>query len=300
VLLVLGMSGVVIGLQQGPQWGWTAPATLLALIGGPDILLVFALTQLRTKSPLLALALFRIRDFRADLGVLGCTNFALAGQTVFAAGYLQRALGFSPFVAGLGLLPLVIPGALMTLPAGRLFDRVGVKVPVVLGTGLLAAALLVQTLVMPSLHYGWLAAALVVAGIGIAFIMSATNTDAVSRAPLGERGQASGLARTSQEVGSAVGLAAISAVVGMLELRQVADLAARVGSPVAEEASRALAAHDIRTTVAQLMPGDPQALAVAQEIVARSIAGGFALAAAVMVVALVLAIRQMTPGRQRQ
>jgi MFS family permease len=125
--------------------------------------------------------------------VLFCIQFALIGITVFGAIYVQDLLGYDPVKAGLALLPLTIPVLIVAPLSGRLYDRIGPRGPVTAGTLLVGASLLWIAAVLHEFSYGWLVPGYVAAGIGIALVMSPSNTDAMNAAPPDLRGQASGV-----------------------------------------------------------------------------------------------------------
>ena len=59
-----GLVLVVLGLIEGPHWGWTDPKTLIAIVGGLVVLGLFALWELHTESPMLEVRLFATRPSR--------------------------------------------------------------------------------------------------------------------------------------------------------------------------------------------------------------------------------------------
>jgi sugar phosphate permease len=142
--------------------------------------------------------------------------------------YLQQVLGFTAFPAGAALLPmttLIMVGMILLAP--RVIAAFGPKVPIVVGLLVLAAGLGWMAFVSPDGDY-WVDAflpSLVVAfGQALAFIPSLQT--AIAAAPPEEGGLASGIVNTSYQVGSAVGLAVVSAIAAAFG-------ASRLGDPVA-------------------------------------------------------------------
>lgn len=80
--------------MQSQQWGWGSSETIALLGSGAALIVAFAVLELRTRSPLVALRLFRRRNFSVQRTALGLVQFALTGLSVFGAIYVQELLGF--------------------------------------------------------------------------------------------------------------------------------------------------------------------------------------------------------------
>ncbi len=229
--LVPGLVAIVLALMQSNTWGWESPATILLLAGGLLLLGAFVALETRVPSPLVQLRLFLTRNFRGDTLVLFCIQFALTGITVFGAIYAQDLLGFSPVEAGLALLPLTIPVLIAAPLAGRLYDRIGPRVPVTVGMLLVGASLFWIAVEQHDFSYGLLVPGYIVAGVGIALVMSPSNTDAMNAAPSDLRGQASGVVQTVRQVGGTVGLAVVGTIVANVQHDRLNDFLLGIGEP---------------------------------------------------------------------
>jgi EmrB/QacA subfamily drug resistance transporter len=229
--LVPGLAAIVLALMQSNTWGWGSAATILVLAGGAVLVIAFVLLETRVPSPLVELRLFLTRNFRGDTLVLFCIQFALIGITVFGAIYVQDLLGFSPVKAGLALLPLTIPVLIAAPLSGRLYDRVGPRGPVTVGTLLVGASLFWTAAVLHEFTYGWLVPGYVAAGIGIGLVMSPSNTDAMNAAPPDLRGEASGVVQTVRQVGGTVGLAVVGTIVANVQNDHLSDFLLGIGEP---------------------------------------------------------------------
>ena len=134
-------------------------------------------------------------------------------MTFFAALYMQRVLGYSPFANALAFLPVTLIIMGISTVGSRLIGRVGTKPMMVAGMASLAAGMLllsrlpVDGAFVPDLLPGFLFFA---AGMGLTFTTSiVAATAGVSDA---EQGLASGLVNTAQQVGTALGLAVLATV----------------------------------------------------------------------------------------
>src|ERR687897_562149 len=136
----IGMAGIVLGLGHGQSDGWGEPLTLAPLVLGVIALAAFFVIERRTKYPLVEFKLLRRLNFlAANLSQM------LAGAVELGLGFLIPSfllliIGFDPLVAGLALIPSTVPVILFGPLAGRLFDRVGGRIPLVAGFLILALA----------------------------------------------------------------------------------------------------------------------------------------------------------------
>jgi MFS family permease len=170
--------------------------------------------------------------------------------------YLQQVLGFGAFEGGAALLPMTVAIMLgMVVIAPRVISRFGFKTPIVAGMLLLAAGMAVMALIRPdgSLVVDVLPASLIAAaGMSLAFIPSLGT--AISAAKPEEGGLAAGIVNTSYQVGSALGLAVMTAIAtsqGADQLGNVASLtdgysAAFLGAAAVAAAGALLAALLLR------------------------------------------------------
>jgi MFS family permease len=210
---VPGLAAVVLGLMQSGTWGWGDVRTIAALAAGVALLAAFVLVELRRRYPLVQLRLLRSGNFAGDSFVLFMVQFAIVGVSVFGAVYAQDALGFSPIEAGLAITPVTIPLLILAPISGRLYDRIGARVPVALGSAITAVGLLAGALVLTELDYWLLVPGYFVLGVGLALIMTPSTTDAMNASPPELRGEASGLMQTLRQVGGTVGIAVMTSII---------------------------------------------------------------------------------------
>jgi MFS family permease len=215
-LLAVGLGGVVSGLLQMSSWGAAAPGTLGLLALGIALLSLFAVIQHREREPVLALGLLRLPNVGAYLVALLAGQFTVTALTVELMLYLQRTLGYDPFVAGLLFLPTVIATPLLSPAAGRLADRGrgGVVVPL----GLLAAAAAMAWIAaLADRRSVWLLLpALCVFGLSRPFLFTPSSTGPVQALPERERALAASLVTESYQLGAALGIAVAGCVVGLV------------------------------------------------------------------------------------
>lgn len=221
-LLVGALGALVLGLMQGSVWGWGSPVILGLLALSVVLAPAFVVWERRQARPLVEFGLLRAGSFAVVGAVLASVQFALAGVSIFGAIWVQTVLGFSPIRAGLSLLPLTV-SLLITAPlAGRLYDRIGARVPLAAGGLLLAAGMGSMAAVMTRQRYGLIVPGYLAMGVGLGLTISPGSTDAMAAAPAHLRGQAAGLVQTLRQVGGTIGIAVLGAIVLHVE---------RTGSP---------------------------------------------------------------------
>ncbi|MFD0009099.1 MFS transporter [Streptomyces sp. NPDC127178] len=243
-LIVLGLGSLVLGVMQSRQWGWLSPGVLGLLATAVVCLAATVVWERRQTVPLVELGLLSLPLFGTEVLVVSAIRFAISGFTIFSAIWIQDVLGFSPVDAGLSQLPFLLTLIPVTLYSGRLYDRIGARLPVAMGTVAVAASLLWMAAVLDQLSYPQLIAPYVLMGAGLGLAVSPAITDLLNSAPEATRGQASGLVQTSREVGAALGIAVMGAVVAHGQAHRIRQLLAseNVSPDRAAEVERSIGA----------------------------------------------------------
>jgi EmrB/QacA subfamily drug resistance transporter len=193
-----------------------SPATAgLILALSAALMVAFAAVERRTRDPLVPPGVFaRSRNLTVSSAVMALAVVGMVGWFFFSALYLQRVLGYGSLATGLSYLPATLAlGVISQGPASWAVRRFGVKPTILGGLGLMAVGLLlfarapVGGSFLPDVLPGML-----VLGIGAAFGFMAVILAATVGVPEHEAGLASGLVNTSQQMGGALGLAALAAV----------------------------------------------------------------------------------------
>ena len=209
-----GLALVVFGVVRAPTEGWGSSSTLLVLAAGVVLLALFVVVQAAVRAPLMRLGILRAPNLvGANLAQL-LLGAAWVPMWYFLNLYLQQVLGYGAFASGAALLPmtLFIMVAMIAL-APRAIARFGPKPLIVAGPFVLAAGLVLLSLARADGTFAVdvLGASLVAAGgQALAFIPSLQI--ALSSARAEEGGLAAGIVNTSYQIGSAVGLAAVTAL----------------------------------------------------------------------------------------
>ena len=136
----LGIAALVFGFSQGQPEGWVSADTLIPLGIAVVLLAVFVVVERHAKEPLIKFSLLRHLNFLASI-----ISQVLAGMVELGLGFLLPfflllVVGVSPAVAGIALIPGTLPIILAGPLAGRFFDKVGGRIPLVVGFLVLAAS----------------------------------------------------------------------------------------------------------------------------------------------------------------
>ncbi|TCN28117.1 MFS transporter [Mesobacillus foraminis] len=205
---------IVYGIVNVEQNGWQALSTVLPLVMGGILFIIFILIQMFRKDPLVPLSIFKAPNLAAgniSLILLSASWFPLI---YFLILYLQQVMKYEPFEAAMGMLPAPILMAIfMIVLAERVMNKLGMKITMMIGFIILGiAGLLFSGNTVNGHYWGDVFTPLLLAALGNALAYLPATTAAVSEAKSEESGLASGLYNTTYQIGSAVGLAVIVSI----------------------------------------------------------------------------------------
>jgi len=225
LLGIAALGSLTFALIEGNSRGWSSPAIFSLLVVAAVGLVAFLVVESRRAEPMLDLRFFRDASFSSANLVAMLVGFALLGFVFFNTLYLQTVQDYTPFQAGLRTLPNTLAVVVAAPVAGRLASRLGYQVPVVTGTLLGGVALLSLTRIQPDTPYTALWWHYALLGTGLGLTISPVTAAAVAGMPREQAGVASAMTNTSRQVGGALGVAVLGAVVAS---RFAAELPARL------------------------------------------------------------------------
>jgi MFS family permease len=215
VTLTSGMLLAVYTVVSAPARGWLDPLTVGSFALAVALLAGFVLAEQRVRHPLVRLGILRVGSIvRANISIIALMGSYISFQFMMTI-YLQDVLGWSPLRMALALLPAGLVVAFGSPFVGRLIDRYG------------TARLIVTAMVSLSLGYIWflltagttphylvtVLPAMLLLGGGFGFGFSSIMAQATDGIDDSEQGLASGLVQSSGQVGSALVLAVVTALV---------------------------------------------------------------------------------------
>lgn len=213
LLLMTGVALLTLAISQGGAWGWSSTGIVAAFAGS-----VAAITTLLWRSrdhsaPIVDLALYRVRDFSLANGMSLLYLGAFAGTYFSMIQFLQNVWDLSPLEAG--LLAAVVPvwGGPLSFLAGRWADRIGSRPLIIAGMAFGGAGSVGLALTMGderNIVAFVFVTSLYAIGVGLSFAPIAGA--AVTKLETTRLGIGSAVFRITQEIGSAVSVAVVVAV----------------------------------------------------------------------------------------
>jgi predicted MFS family arabinose efflux permease len=213
-LLVTGaLLLLVYALTKAPDVGWSATRKVAELAGAAALVIAFVVNEVRTKRPPLPLRTFRLPGVAAANGIAILMFSAVVPLFFFLTLYMQQSLGYSALQAGLSFLPLTI-GVIVTTPfTTRLIGRFGPAPTMIAGPLVYGAAVVYfNRLPVHGTYVADILPGLLTASVGAGLSVVSIINAARRGVPRTDAGVAAGLVNTMQRVGTAVGLAVLSAV----------------------------------------------------------------------------------------
>jgi EmrB/QacA subfamily drug resistance transporter len=207
--LVVAVYAIIGAAENSPA------STALLLLGAAALMVAFAAVERRTEAPLVPPGVFASApNLAVSNVVMALAVVGMVGWFFFSALYLQKVLDYDSLATGLSYLPATVAlGAISQGPAAVAVNRFGIKPTILGGLGLMALGLLLfaRSPVGGNFLVDVLPGMLLL-GVGASFAFMAVILASTAGVPEGEAGLASGLVNTSQQMGGALGLAALAAV----------------------------------------------------------------------------------------
>ncbi|MEU5342654.1 MFS transporter [Streptomyces sp. NPDC020766] len=211
---VVAVVGLIFVLQEGPERGWTAPATLIGLVVGVIAAIGFVAWELRSRdAALLDVRLFRERGLAGGSITLLVVFGVQAGIFVVLFPFFQAVLGWSALLSTLAMMPMAVMMMMSSGLAAQLAARVGPRATMATGVLLAGAGLALMAAVV-SVDGGYLSVLPGMLAMGIGMGLSMTpSTEAITGAlPRERQGVASALNDVTREFGTALGVALLGAL----------------------------------------------------------------------------------------
>jgi len=216
------MFALTFGLIEANNYGWTSTTILSLFAAAAAGLALFVWIELRRRAPMLDLSLFRSSTFAgANIAAL-LVMLAMFGIFFFMSLYVQQILGYSPVQAGAIFLPMTVLIIFVAPIAGKLSDHVGSRWLMAAGLTLVSGSLVLFSRLETQSGFWDMLPGLVVGGVGMASVMTPMTAAAMGSVALDKAGVASGVLNTFRQVGGALGIAVMGAI---LTSRQASALA---------------------------------------------------------------------------
>lgn len=215
VLLLIGMTGLIFGLMEGPDFGWDSASILASLAAGLGGLVAFIAYETRQEKPLIDVRLFRNKALHAAVLVILLTQMSKIVVAIFIPHFLQLDMKFSAFHAGLATVVAVVPFPFLSAAVGKFTDAHGSRRPLLIALAVVALACAAVGGVTHFQDYWILAPFLLVWGIALPFAMVPPNRIAANAVPLEKQGEISGIIITARLIGGTFGVTMGSVLLAM-------------------------------------------------------------------------------------
>jgi EmrB/QacA subfamily drug resistance transporter len=286
-LATTGLGGLVFGLIEAPRRGLGDPLIIAGLIGGVPLLAGFLAAESRIPCPMVPLELFKSRTF-AGANLLTLFLYAALGGALFFLPFdLIQVRRYSPTAAGAAMLPFILLMFALSRFAGRLVDRYGARVPLIVGPLIAGAGFgLLGLSGKEGSYWTTLFPGIVMLGIGMAVSVAPLTTAVMGAVGQERAGLASGI---NNAVSRAAGLLAVAVFGAVASVRFGSGLGHRLAElRVPSEVRQLLASEQGKLAGATLPPSLPQHLrSVLRAAIDLSFAEAFQL---VMLLAAALAV----------
>lgn len=211
--IVVGLSGLVLGIMQGSAWGWGSPATLGSIGLGVVFLAAFVANESHQSRPLIRVSLFRSGTFTGSGLAMFVAQACKTATFIFLPLYAQDVLDLSAIAAGALLIPAGAMTIFGSLGSGVIVRNFGTRAPTLVGLALTALALALMAL---QIEAGASAALflvpLAIFGLALPLLFGPTQAQMLGMTSMGLHGQVSGIARSLQMIGGTIGVALYSAL----------------------------------------------------------------------------------------
>ncbi len=214
-LAAIGLAGTTYALIEAPGKG-ASPAILVTAIGGVLALVAFFVGERRSANPMLPLEIFKSRQFSAANAVTFVVYAALGGFFFLLVAFLQISLGYTPIEAGAASLPVTLLMLAFSARSGALAQRIGPRLPLTLGPLIIAAGLLLMTMIEPGDSYlTTILPAVIVFGAGLTLVVAPVTATVLAAADTRHSGIASGVNNAVARVAGLLSVAVLPVIAGL-------------------------------------------------------------------------------------
>lgn len=284
LLSIGGLGSLLFGIINGPEHGWTHPATLAAFVAAGALLAGFVRYEAGASHPMLDPRLFRIRRLAVGSLTVGVAFFAMFGMFFLITLYLQFVQGYSALGAALRMLPVAVTLILVSPQGPRAVARLGARAVIRAGLLIQAAGFALMSTLEPGTSDFTLVVAFVLMATGMALLMPPSTEAIVSSLPANKAGVGSAINVTTREVGGAIGIALLGSLLSQGYRSGVSPVLAGLHVPTP-------AADAVRNSIAGASALGPQVMQAASGAFADGLSLAFTVAAVLCVLTAVVVSR---------
>jgi len=213
VLGIVWLAALTYAVLEAGHRGWDSPL-ILALLGVAAVgLVAFVAVERRQPRPMLPAALFARPRFAVVTFASFVLGFGAYGSFYLLSLFLQQVQGASAAATGMRFLPYSLGIAVGSVVGGRLGARLGGDRIMLTGYTMIGVGLLSLLTVGPATGYGLIAVLFVLLGVGMGLAITTTNSAGVTAVGRERSGTAAATVNAARQTGTALGIAALGAIV---------------------------------------------------------------------------------------
>jgi EmrB/QacA subfamily drug resistance transporter len=241
VLAALAIGGLVLGIHEGPEKGWSDPLTVVSLVVGVLALLAFIVWERRQAEPLLDISAFADRGLAAGTLTLVIVFGVMFGIFLVLYPFFQAVLGWSALLSAAAILPMALVMMPLSTVAPKIAARIGKRNTMLAGVSTFATGLTLMAL-FASVEGGYLSIlpGLLLIGVGMGMTMTPATEVITETLPREKQGVASAINDTSRELGGAIGVALLGSVLSLGYRSAIEPKLAGLPAELAEPASEGI------------------------------------------------------------
>lgn len=241
LLSAIGIFGIVYGITEAPSVGVADPAVAMSLIGGGVAIAAFIFWELRTKAPMLDMSLFKNRGFAISSLTLTLVFLALSGVFFSMSQVMQLVMDYTPLESSLRTVPLMLPMMFLSPMVPLIVKKLGARITISVGLAVTSAAFLIMSLWTADLTYWQLFGTMFLMMLGISLAMTPGTNILMASVPRNRSGMGSAMNDTTRELGGALGVAVLGAILSATYENSIHETAAQFGGAIKEGLESSLA-----------------------------------------------------------
>lgn len=241
LLSALGIFGLVYGVTEVPSQGLSDLGVLIGLIGGIVSIVLFVLWQLRSKAPTLDMKLFKNRAFSISSLTLTLVFLAMSGVFFSMSQLMQLILGMSALESSLAMVPLMLPMMFLSPFIPNIVKKFGARNVIAVGLVLTSIAFVLMSFWTKDMTYWHLFFTMIIMMLGISAAMTPGTNILMASVPRNRSGMGSAMNDTTRELGGALGVAVLGAILSSVYESEIRETASQFAGAAKEGLESSLA-----------------------------------------------------------
>lgn len=231
-LSIIGLALVLYAIIEAPSKGWGSSSTLGIGAVGLLVCVAFVVWEAKSTHPMLDITFFRKARFTSAAMAITLVFFAMFGSLFLQTQYFQFVLGYTALETGIRMLPFAAAMMVVAPLSAPIAHRIGTKVTVAMGLGLVTIGLLTLTGLQVDTPYVNIFWRLMLMSAGMGLTMAPATESVMGSLPLHKAGVGSAVNDTTRQIGGALGVAVIGSVLATTYGDKIGSFLAGLGLPL--------------------------------------------------------------------